>query len=115
MRNADLFGQVRGEKVRFVIAPFTRGEGNIVGCYVREVVTYTFDERYGDIEHAMDLFDVEIQVSEGFEFGAVSCSAAVAVVETDLTGQNIVMHKLSRLELLNAVTNGDVLQRTSVA
>lgn len=115
MRNADLLGQVKGEKVRFLLAPFIRGEGNIVGCYVREVVTYTFDERYGDIEHAMDLFDVEIQVSEGFEFGALSCSAAVAVVQTDLTGQNIVLHKMSRQELLNAVTNGDVLHRFSVA
>jgi hypothetical protein len=115
MRNADLIGQVKGEKVRFMLAPFIRGEGNIIACYNREIITYTYDERYGDIEHVMDLFDVEIQVSEGFEFGALSCSAAIAVVETDLTGQNIVIHKMSRLELLNAVQNGDVLRRFSVA
>lgn len=115
MRNQDLVGQIKGERVRFLLAPFIRGEGNIVSCYNREIITYTYDERFGDIEHIMDLFDVEIQVSEGFEFGALSCSGAVAVVQTDLTGQNIILHKMSRYELLNAVTNGDVLSRSSVA
>ncbi|MBA4228692.1 MAG: hypothetical protein C0456_18975 [Hyphomonas sp.] len=113
--NQEVYDNTKGQMVRFNIIPFIRGEGKIIGCYRREVVHYTFHHRYGDISHVYDLFDIEIAVADGYEFGTLNCAAPVAKEFVNLTGSSVTLHGLTRLQLMNAITNGDVLSKASCA
>lgn len=113
--NEEVYNTAKGQVVRFNIIPFMRGEGTIIGCYRREVTHYTFHHRYGDISHIYDLFDIEIAVSNGYEFGTLNCAAPVAKEFVNLTGTSVTLHGLTRFQIMNAVVNGDVLHRASCA
>lgn len=106
--NEAFVDNIIGKEIAFDIQPYTRGRGKIVAVAVRPFAHQERHALYGNVTIQGEVYDLEVEMTEGSHNGAFSCGVALSPAK-DISGQIERITGLSYEELRHGITGKTIV------